>query len=40
MIRLGNPKTAAHVAVRPSVLVIVKYNNNEIYKFLNMIDDQ
>ena len=24
-IRLGNPKAAAHVAVRPSVLVTVKY---------------
>ena len=24
-LRLGNPKAAAHVAVRPSVLVTVKY---------------
>ena len=27
-IRLGNPKVTAHVAVRPSVLIIIKPHNN------------
>ena len=29
-VRLGNPKAAAHVAVRPSVLVTVSSNNKTV----------